>query len=102
LRELSLAEVAVAGGTTEDTVSQLAELGVIAPGDPHGTVARRVRDTVAELAPVGDVTVGIRAGVAHHPQDGTTGAELLAAAEAAIGRARSELVGSVIGMRETA
>ncbi len=87
-----------------DTVARLGpdELGVIAPGDPHGTVARRVRDAVAELAPVDGVTVGIRAGVAHHPQDGTTGAELLAAAEAAIGRARSELVGSVIGMRETA
>jgi diguanylate cyclase (GGDEF)-like protein len=86
-----------------DTVARLGpdELGVIAPGDPQGTVARRVRDAVADLPPVDRVSAGIRAGVAHHPQDGTTGAELLAAAEAAIAQARSELVGSVIGMRET-
>lgn len=50
MRELSLAEVAVAGGTTEDTVSQLAELGVIAPSNGgvfRPSDVRRVRLVLA-------------------------------------------------------
>jgi adenylate cyclase len=50
LRELTLAEVAVAGGTTEDTVSQLAELGVIAPSNGgvfRPSDVRRVRLVLA-------------------------------------------------------
>ena len=50
MRELSVAEVAVAGGTTEETVERLAELGVIA-GSNGGTFrpsdVRRVRLTLA-------------------------------------------------------
>jgi adenylate cyclase len=48
--ELSVAEVAVAGGTTEDTVTQLEELGVIAPsngGSFRPSDVRRVRLTLA-------------------------------------------------------
>jgi adenylate cyclase len=50
VRELTLADVAVAGGTTEDTVSQLAELGVIAPsngGAFRPSDVRRVRLVLA-------------------------------------------------------
>jgi adenylate cyclase len=50
LRKLTLAEVAVAGGTTEDTVSQLAELGVITPqngGAFRPSDVRRVRLVLA-------------------------------------------------------
>jgi adenylate cyclase len=50
LRELTLAEVAVAGGTAEDTVSQLAELGVIAPSNGgvfRPSDVRRVRLVLA-------------------------------------------------------
>jgi adenylate cyclase len=49
VRELSVAEVAVAGGTTEDTVTRLAELGVLAPADGHfrPSDVRRVRLVLA-------------------------------------------------------
>jgi adenylate cyclase len=50
VRELSVAEVAVAGGTTEETVTQLAELGVIAPsngGAFRPSDVRRVRLVLA-------------------------------------------------------
>jgi adenylate cyclase len=50
VRELSVADVAVAGGTTEDTVAQLADLGVIAPsngGTFRPSDVRRVRLTLA-------------------------------------------------------
>jgi adenylate cyclase len=50
VRELNASEVAVAGGTTEDTVSQLAELGVIAPSNGgvfRPSDVRRVRLVLA-------------------------------------------------------
>jgi diguanylate cyclase (GGDEF)-like protein len=84
-----------------DTVARIGpdEFGVIAPGDPNGTVARRVRDAVADLAPIGGVQASIRAGVAHHPQDGTSSGDLLDAAHVAITRARVEGAGTVVGLR---
>jgi adenylate cyclase len=50
VRELSVAEVAVAGGTTEETVAQLTEHGVITPqnsGTFRPSDVRRVRLTLA-------------------------------------------------------
>ncbi len=49
MRELSVADVAVAGGTNEETVQRLAELGVIAPsnGSYRPSDVRRVRLTLA-------------------------------------------------------
>jgi adenylate cyclase len=50
VRELSVAEVAVAGGTTKETVTRLAELGVIRPSDEGAfrpSDVRRVRLTLA-------------------------------------------------------
>ncbi|MCY7418391.1 MAG: GGDEF domain-containing protein [Chloroflexi bacterium] len=84
-----------------DTVARIGpdEFGVIAPGDPSGMVARRVRDAVADLAPIGGAQASIRAGVAHHPQDGTSSGDLLDAAHVAITRARVEGAGTVVGLR---
>ncbi len=84
-----------------DTVARIGpdEFGVIAPGDPGGTVARRVRDAVSELPAIGGSPASVRAGVAHHPQDGTSGADLLDAAHRAISRARIEGAGTVVGLR---
>jgi diguanylate cyclase (GGDEF)-like protein len=84
-----------------DTVARIGpdEFGVIAPGDPGGMVARRVRDAVADLAPIDGVQASIRAGVAHHPQDGTSSGDLLDAAHVAIARARVEGAGTVVGLR---
>ena len=85
-----------------DTVARIGvdEFAVLAPGDSAGTVAIRVRDAVAQLDPVGAVRISVSAGVAHHPTDGTTGADLLAAAVDATGRARSQGTGEVVGLRE--
>lgn len=50
MRELSFAEVAVAGGTSEEIVAQLADLGVIRPADKgtfRSSDVRRVRLTLA-------------------------------------------------------
>lgn len=87
-----------------DTVARIGpdELGVIAPGDPTGTVARRVCEAVASLPAVDGVTPGIRAGVAHYPRDGAGPAELLRAAQDAITLARAGDVGSIVGLRELA
>jgi GGDEF domain-containing protein len=87
-----------------DTVARLGpdELGVIAPGDPTGTVARRVCEAVASLPSIGGVTPGVRAGVAHHPRDGADPADLLRAAQDAITLARAGDVGSIVGLRELA
>jgi len=84
-----------------DTVARIGpdEFGVIAPGDPSGMVARRVRDAVADLAPIDGVQASIRAGVSHHPQDGTSSGDLLDAAHVAITRARIEGAGTVVGLR---
>jgi diguanylate cyclase (GGDEF)-like protein len=87
-----------------DTVARIGddEFGVIAPGDPLGIVARRVRDAVVGMEPLGPVRISVSAGVAHHPTDGTTAADLLTAAHAAIDRARLQGPGSVVGEREPA
>ncbi len=87
-----------------DTVARIApdELAVIAPGDPTGTVARRVRDAISTLPAVQGVSAGVRAGIAHHPRDGATGAELLAVAQEAIAQARAGGVGSIVGLRDLA
>jgi diguanylate cyclase (GGDEF)-like protein len=84
-----------------DTIARLGpdELGVIAPGDPSGTVASRVLAAVASLPDIGGVTARVRAGVAHHPADGTDAAELLRAAQGALTEARAGSPGTIIGLR---
>ncbi len=79
-----------------DTVARIGndEFGVIAPGDNGMVVARRVRDAVAALEPIG-VSITVAGGVAHHPQDGTTSEDLLGAAERAMSAAREQGPGSL-------
>jgi diguanylate cyclase (GGDEF)-like protein len=85
-----------------DTVARIGddEFVVIAPGDAGGVVALRLRDAIAELPPVGGVPVSVSAAVVHHPADGATGDELVAASEAALARAREAGPGTVLGVLE--
>jgi diguanylate cyclase (GGDEF)-like protein len=85
-----------------DTVARFGEdeFVVIAPGDAGGIVALRLRDAIAELPPVGETTISVSAAVVHHPADGATGPDLVAASEAALARAKSGGPGAVWGVRE--
>jgi diguanylate cyclase (GGDEF)-like protein len=85
-----------------DTVARFGEdeFVVIAPGDAGGIVALRLRDAIAELPPVGDTSISVSAAVVHHPADGATGSELVAASEAALVQAKTSGPGAVWGVHE--
>jgi diguanylate cyclase (GGDEF)-like protein len=85
-----------------DTVARFGEdeFVVIAPGDAGGIVALRLRDAIAELPPIGDTEISISAAVVHHPADGATGSELVAASESALEEAKSNGPGTVLGVQE--
>jgi len=85
-----------------DTVARVGDdaFGVIAPGDVGGNVARRVQDAVKALPAVGPVQASVSAAVVHHPVDGATGADLIAAAYAAIERAQAAGPGALLGLRD--
>lgn len=85
-----------------DTVARFGEdeFVVIAPGDAGGVVALRLRDAIAELSPVGDTRISVSAAVVHHPADGATGSELVAASEAALEEAKAKGPGAVFGVHE--
>jgi diguanylate cyclase (GGDEF)-like protein len=85
-----------------DTVARFGEdeFVVIAPGDAGGIVALRLRDAIDELPPVGDTSISVSAAVVHHPADGATGSELVAASEAALAKAKSDGPGTVFGVQE--
>ncbi len=85
-----------------DTVARFGddEFVVIAPGDAGGIVALRLRDAIAELPPVGQTTISVSAAVVHHPADGATGTELVAASEAALAAAKSDGPGAIRGVQE--
>lgn len=87
-----------------DTVARFGEdeFVVIAPGDAGGMVALRLRDAIADLPPLGDTTISVSAAVVHHPADGATGAELVAAAEEALAKAKAGGPGSVHGVQASA
>ena len=87
-----------------DTVARFGddEFVVIAPGDAGGLVALRLRDAIAELPPIGEVEVSVSAAVVHHPADGASSAELVAAAERVLHEAKAGGPGSILGMRGTA
>jgi diguanylate cyclase (GGDEF)-like protein len=85
-----------------DTVARFGEdeFVVIAPGDAGGIVALRLRDAIAELPPVGDTDISVSAAVVHHPADGATSAELVAASEQALAAAKQSGPGAIFGVQE--
>jgi diguanylate cyclase (GGDEF)-like protein len=84
-----------------DTVARFGEdeFVVIAPGDAGGIVALRLRDAIEELPPIGDTQISVSAAVVHHPADGASGSELVAASERALGQAKSKGPGTVLGVQ---
>jgi diguanylate cyclase (GGDEF)-like protein len=87
-----------------DTVARFGddEFVVIAPGDAGGIVALRLRDAIADLPPIGEVAISVSAAVVHHPADGASGAEIVAAAERVLSQAKAGGPGSIAGMRSPA
>ena len=87
-----------------DTVARVraGEFGLIAPGDGGSIVAGRVRDAVAALEPMEGLRITINAGIARHPEDGTTLTDLLTAATGAARKARAQGPGSVVLATEIA
>ena len=85
-----------------DTVARFGEdeFVVIAPGDAGGIVALRLHDAIAELPDIGDTEISVSAAVVHHPADGATGAEMVAAAETALTEAKASGPGAVFGVQE--
>jgi diguanylate cyclase (GGDEF)-like protein len=86
-----------------DTVARFGddEFVVIAPGDAGGIVALRLRDAIAELPRISDEDISVSAAVVHHPADGASSADLVAAAERVLHEAKAGGPGSIAGMRST-
>ena len=88
----SVAAVLAGSVRLVDTVARSGgdEFLLVAPGSAGATVAQRVLDGVAQI-PAGDGRgpVSVTAGVARFPTDGTDAETVLAAAQAALERARS-------------
>jgi diguanylate cyclase (GGDEF)-like protein len=80
-----------------DTVGRIGgdEFVLIAPGAAGAVVARRVQEGIAALPAVAGRVVSVSAGVASFPTDGSDAESLIAAATAALDRARGSGSGSV-------
>jgi diguanylate cyclase (GGDEF)-like protein len=74
-----------------DTVARVGgdEFVLVAPGAAGTAVAQRVLDGIAALPAASGHSISVSAGVARFPVDGGTADDLLAAAEAALARART-------------
>lgn len=89
-----LREVAAVVGESVRAVDTVARWGgdeflVVAPGAKGTTVARRIVDAVAARAAAANQRFTVSAGVARFPADGSTGDELVQAAEAALHAAQA-------------
>jgi diguanylate cyclase (GGDEF)-like protein len=71
------------------------EFVLVAPGAKGPSVIRRIVGAVAARPPIGDVGFTVSAGVARFPVDGTTEADLMAAARDALTTARRTGPGTV-------
>ena len=82
-----------------DTVGRIGgdEFVLIAPGAAGVVVAKRVQDGIAALPSVAGRGVSVSAGVATFPRDAGDAESLIAAATAALERAKSTGAGSVAG-----
>jgi diguanylate cyclase (GGDEF)-like protein len=93
----SVAAVLAGSVRVVDTVARYGgdEFLLVAPGAAGAMVAQRVLDGIAALPPVGGRAVSITAGVARFPADGTDPESVVAAAQAALDRAREARRGTV-------
>ena len=80
-----------------DTVGRIGgdEFVLVAPGSAGAMVSRRVLDAMVALPAVAGKAVSVSAGVAIFPADGIDSESLIAAAKAALDRARAAGAGSV-------
>ncbi len=81
-----------------DTVGRIGgdEFVVVAPGAAGAVVAQRVLDAAAAMPATAGRLVTVSAGVARFPVDGADSESLIAAAKAALERARSAGAGTVV------
>jgi diguanylate cyclase (GGDEF)-like protein len=91
----SVAAVVAGAVRLVDTVARYGgdEFILVAPGSAGQTVAQRIVDGVAKLDSVGGRPISVSAGVARFPADGTDSESILAAAQAALDRSRTEATG---------